>query len=121
MSLVTGGLCACALPSSPSIEGSLQVKDKILSLGDAGGNQLYPSDPAFGMKVNLGIYYFDDAYCSRSSARSAIYITLASRHVFYLDVIITLATSPEPGRTSRVAKTCRLDIQPSDKSHGSCE
>lgn len=49
MSLATGGLCACALLSFLSIEGSLQVKDNILSLGDAGGNQLYPSDPAIGM------------------------------------------------------------------------
>lgn len=51
MSLVTGGLCARALLSSLSIEGSIQVKDNVLSLGDAGGNQLYPSDPAIGMRV----------------------------------------------------------------------
>ncbi|KAL9716546.1 hypothetical protein Ac2012v2_000994 [Leucoagaricus gongylophorus] len=29
------------------------VKDKILSLGDAGGNQLYPSDPAFDRRPAL--------------------------------------------------------------------
>ena len=51
-----------------------------------------------------------DTCCSRPSTCPAIYITLAPRHVFYFDVIITFTASPESGGTSRVAKTYRLDI-----------
>jgi hypothetical protein len=52
MFLAIGGLYARPFPPFSATYWLLQVKDKLLSLGDSGGNQLYPSDPTIGTRVD---------------------------------------------------------------------
>ncbi|KAG6867913.1 hypothetical protein C0993_009543 [Termitomyces sp. T159_Od127] len=69
------------------------VKEKIPSLAETGGNQLYPADPSTG-KVFFKYGYYDSPYMlMRPSPCTSEHSTFSARHILVFDFVSPRAPS----------------------------
>lgn len=96
---------------------STKVKERILSLEESGGNQLYPSDPTIGNAYPTCTFSTDLSF-SRSSPRSTIHPSFTPCYIFCVDGIHSCAASHRSHHPARMATSCRMDNSPHSESYG---